>query len=38
MRPARLKALGNAVLPAEAALAWRVLWARVMERMKGRAA
>jgi len=38
MRPARLKALGNAVLPAEAAFAWRVLWARVMERMKGCAA
>lgn len=30
-RPARLKALGNAVVPAQAALAWRVLWAR-MER------
>lgn len=32
MRPARLKALGNAVLPAEAAFAWRVLWARGMGR------
>ena len=26
-----MKALGNAVVPAQAALAWRVLWAR-MER------
>lgn len=29
-RPARLKALGNAVVPAEAALAWRVLWDRMI--------
>jgi DNA (cytosine-5)-methyltransferase 1 len=28
-RPARLKALGNAVIPAQAALAWRVLWSRM---------
>lgn len=28
-RPGRLKALGNAVVPAQAALAWRVLLARV---------
>lgn len=32
-RPARLKALGNAVVPAQAALAWRVLLDRAMEEM-----
>jgi hypothetical protein len=28
-RPARLKALGNAVVPAQAARAWRVLFERI---------
>lgn len=28
-RPARLKSLGNAVVPQQAALAWRVLWDRM---------
>lgn len=27
----RLRALGNAVVPAQAALAWRLLWSRLME-------
>lgn len=37
-RPARLKALGNAVIPAQAALAWRVLWSRVLRAMAERRA
>lgn len=38
MRPPRLKSLGNAVIPAQAALAWRVLWSRVLRAMAERRA